>query len=421
MVGSLQITLGISWSCKRRKLNGLHTSDLESSRQDSKSHNAGSCPMLISNPQPSFACQDGGLLCCQRTLDSSVKVQRNKFLEDSVFQSYISLLQNDTELPNCYRSNPSTMSALNFVYASHQHICVKDPKTRSSPALGGRGRSETQVPLRFTSLESEKEPVGSAKSQFLRRDVQAVRVPELPQKNNMSLQIKADEVMCERLAVNDNLTLVKNVQHAIQGNPHSQIGMPMYFKEEPIETSDSYAAFNRTGLLNQFLLDARNKQNPLQFSQLQHSSSLCRTDRSKLNSTTTPNSISAGEIMNDTYVARKAKASWAPPATCFKSAAGSEPAKLSLIPEKCRSNPRVKDISMEVFNFFASTEPTGNINGKNQCTLPSGNLIQDSELSVDPLFDRFMKIESVTHRYAPDCALGLESWKSFIVFGGPNA
>ena len=393
--------MGIAWSWKRRKVSDTIATDTTFSNPYHAAQISGSSAVQNSSSQSGIANQDQEVTCLQRKiLNSNLNPQERNVVVETTSQSNPSTADNRlTE--GCNKSGLTALTTSNIVSVPKQHFSNRRSDLTKSllMAPGENARCETRALKEHILKKPKQEPVEFCQKQLPGNQPESILAPELQWKNNLLHQENVAEKLRGENFQDESNSLLTN-----SGFQRLLAGMPTFsVKQEPAETS--FCGSDVRKITGNFVMDRRIGQYILQQSEKQPPLPRLRANAQALPNYSLCNQVAqVNESLRNESATHKRKALQNPQATTvLRSATISSQhndylAKKASVPAKQKTNSQFKGLNIKVVDSSASARNLNAVNGSNH---PVGNvpLLKPSQIEVNPVLERFLKIEGVTRRY----------------------
>lgn len=363
---------------------------------------SGSSAVQNSSSQSGIANQDREVTCLQRKiLNSNLNPQERNVVVETTSQSNPSTANNRLT-DGCNKSGLTALTTSHFVSVPKQHFSNRrsDLKKSLLMAPGENARCETRALQEHILKKPKQEPVEFCQMQLPGNQPESILTPELQWKNNLLHQKNvAEKLRGENFQDESNLLLTNSGIHRLLA------GMPTFsVKQEPVEIS--FCGSDVRKITDNFVMDRRISQYTLQQSEQQQPSPCLRANAQALPNYSLCNQVAqVNESLRNESATHKRKALQNPQATTvLRSATISSQhndylAKKASVPAKQKTKIfQSTGLNIKVVDSSASMRNSNAANGSN---LPVGNvpLLKPSQTEVNPVLERFLKIEGVTRRY----------------------
>ncbi|KAL0000086.1 hypothetical protein SO802_019688 [Lithocarpus litseifolius] len=396
-----KLNLGIAWSWKRRKVSDTIATDTTFSNLYHAAQISVSSAVQNSSSQSGIANQDREVTCLQRKiLNSNLNLQERNVVVETTSQSNPSTADNRLT-DGCNKSGLMALTTLNIVSVPKQHFSNRRSDLTKSllMAPGENASCETRALQEHILKKPKQEPVEFCQKQLPGNQLESILAPELQWKNNLLHQKNvAEKLRGENFQDESNSLLTNSGFHRLLA------GMPTFsVKQEPVETS--FCGSDVRKITDNFVMDRRISQYILQQSEQQQPTPRLRANAQALPNYSLCNQVAqVNESLRSESATYKRKALQNPQATTvLRSATISSQhndylAKKASVPAKQKTNSQSKGLNIKVVDSSASARNSNAANGSNH---PVGNvpLLKPSQIEVNPVLEKFLKIEGVTRRY----------------------
>ncbi|KAL4612399.1 hypothetical protein ACB092_08G195600 [Castanea dentata] len=397
-----KLNLGIAWSWKRRKVSDTIATDTTFSNPYHAAQISGSSAVQNSSSQSGIANQDREVTCLQhKILNSNLNPQERNVVVETTSQSNPSTANNRLT-DGCNKSGLTALTTSNIVSLPKQHFSNRRSDLTKSllMAPGENARCETRALQEHILKKPKQEPVEFCQKQLPGNQPESILTPELQWMNNLLHQKNvAEKLRGENFQDESNSLLTNSGIHRLLA------GMPTFsVKQEPAETS--FCGSDVRKITDNFVMDRRISQYILQQSEQQQPSPRLRANAQALPNYSLCNQVAqVNKSLRNESATHKRKALQNPQATTVLRSANISSqhndylAKKASVPAKQKTkNFQSTGLNIKVVDSSASMRNSNAANGSN---LPVGNvpLLKPSQTEVNPVLERFLKIEGVTRRY----------------------
>lgn len=363
---------------------------------------SGSSAVQNSSSQSGIANQDREVTWLQRKiLNSNLNPQERNVVVETTSQSNPSTANNRLT-DGCNKSGLTALTTSHIVSVPKQHFSNhrSDLKKSLLMAPGENARCETRALQEHILKKPKQEPVEFCQMQLPGNQPESILTPELQWKNNLLHQKNvAEKLRGENFQDESNSLLTNSGIHRLLA------GMPTFsVKQEPVETS--FCGSDVRKITDNFVMDRRISKYILQQSEQQQPSPRLRANAQALPNYSLCNQVAqVNESLRNESATHKRKALQNSQATTvLRSATISSQhndylANKASVPAKQKTKIfQSTGLNIKVVDSSASMRNSNAANGSN---LPVGNvpLLKPSQTEVNPVLERFLKIEGVTRRY----------------------
>ncbi|KAM3693433.1 hypothetical protein ACJW31_08G166500 [Castanea mollissima] len=397
-----KLNLGIAWSWKRRKVSDTIATDTTFSNPYHAAQISGSSAVQNSSSQSGIANQDREVTCLQhKILNSNLNPQERNVVVETTSQSNPSTANNRLT-DGCNKSGLTALTTSNIVSIPKQHFsnCRSDLTKSLLMTPGENARCETRALQEHILKKPKQEPVEFCQKQLPGNQPESILTPELQWMNNLLHQKNvAEKLRGENFQDESNSLLTNSGIHRLLA------GMPTFpVKQEPAETS--FCGSDVRKITDNFVMDRRISQYILQQSEQQQPSPRLRANAQALPNYSLCNQVAqVNQSLRNESATHKRKALQNPQATTVLRSANISSQHNDYLAKKASvpANQKTKNFQSTGLNIKVvdSSASMRNSNAANGSNLPVGNvpLLKPSQTEVNPVLERFLKIEGVTRRY----------------------